>query len=172
MRPRRPPRPREAPRALLAAALLLLPGALAAADLTPQQQIESRLMCYCGCADLTVRVCTCGTADGMRQEIAERLARGEGAGQVVAAFVARHGEKILSAPTKEGFNLLAWATPFAVLLAAGAALVLVVRRWSAQGAGAGGPASGGPVAAGAPPLPSARESELRKRIEREIREER
>ena len=91
---------------------------------------------------------------------------------MVAAFVARHGEKILSAPTKEGFNLLAWATPFAVLLAAGATLVLVIRRWSAHGAGAGAPAPGDPVAAGAPPLSSARESELRKRIEREIREER
>src|SRR5437899_2294661 len=84
-------------------ALAVLMGARAPArpaDLTPQRQVESRLMCYCGCSDLTVRTCTCGTADGIRKEIGDRLERGESADAVVAAFVARHGEQIRSAPTK------------------------------------------------------------------------
>src|SRR2546425_3071980 len=116
---------------VVSAILLVVVGlrAPSAADRTPQQQVEGRLMCYCGCSDLTVRVCTCGTADTMRQEIADRLARGETTDQVVAAFVARYGAQIRSAPTKTGFDLVAWITPFAALILAGSALAVVVRRW-------------------------------------------
>src|SRR5439155_9666968 len=76
--------------ASLVPAAVLFPSRAHAADLTPQQQVEGRLMCYCGCSDLTVRVCTCGTADSIRQEIASRLGNGETPDQVVAAFVAQH----------------------------------------------------------------------------------
>jgi len=154
---------------LMAAGAALLAGRAAAADLSPQRQIESSLMCYCGCADLTVRVCTCGTAEGMRREIAAQLADGRSPEQVTAAFVARYGEKILSAPTLSGFNLVAWITPFAVLLVAGSGLVVVVRRWSARGAVLL-PATGG--APSSPPALSDRERDLMTRVEREIRESR
>ena len=56
----------------------------------------------------------------MKAEIAERLGRGEGKEQILAAFTARYGEKVLSAPTFRGFNWFAWVTPFAAVLAAGA----------------------------------------------------
>lgn len=150
------------------AALILSVGAIPAAELTPQQQVETRLMCYCGCADLTVRVCTCGTAEEIRRDIADRLAAGQTPDQVVAAYVARRGEQIRSAPTKAGFNLLAWITPFAALLGAGTALIFLVRRW--------GPRSGVPEAAGTrahpsePPPLTPEEHEILKRIERDIRE--
>src|SRR5438445_8902538 len=102
MRRRKAPGHRQRKRAARLAAVLLLaaPALLLSADLTPQQQIESRLMCYCGCSDLTVRTCTCGTAEGIRQEIGSRLVRGESPDQVVAAFIARYGAQIRSAPTK------------------------------------------------------------------------
>jgi len=119
---------------ILAGLLFACASPLAAADLSPQEQIEQNLMCYCGCSDLTVRVCTCGTAAAIKREIATRLADGESKEEVLAAFVARHGEQILSAPTKEGFNLLAWIMPFAVILTATTALVLVIRRWETRGA--------------------------------------
>jgi cytochrome c-type biogenesis protein CcmH len=161
----RPDPRRSAGGAALLLALLFPALQAVAADLTPQQQIESRLMCYCGCSDLTVRTCTCGTAEGIRGEIAERLGKGETADQVLAAFVAQYGEKILSAPTTRGFNLVAWVAPFAVILAAAAALVVVVRRWGrAAGAPETAPARAAP--------PSAAERALLERIEREIREER
>ena len=126
-------------------------------------------MCYCGCSDLTVRVCTCGTADTIRQEIARRLANGETPDQVVAAFVAEHGEQIRSAPTKSGFDLVAWVTPFLALLLAASALVLVVRRWGAARTPA--------VAAGAPPgedgrAATDRDRKALERVRRELRERR
>ena len=133
-------------------------------------------MCYCGCANLTVRACSCGTADQIRADIARRLDAGESAGQVVAAYVAQHGEKIRSAPTTEGFSLLAWTMPFILLFVAGAVLVLLVRRWKTAGlrplpAGAGGtgafPASG-PPGPGTPP--SEAERRILERVRREIDE--
>jgi cytochrome c-type biogenesis protein CcmH len=152
----------------LATALPLAPGT-PAAELTPQQQVEGRLMCYCGCSDLTVRVCTCGTADSIRQEIAGRLANGETADQVVAAFVAKHGEQIRSAPTTSGFDLVAWVTPFLVLLLAGSGLVVVVRRW-----GSLRPAGTAPGAASAETPRAATDAERKalERVRREIRERR
>jgi len=150
------------------AALLLAAEAILAADLTPQQQVETRLMCYCGCADLTVRVCTCGTADAIRGDISDRLAAGQTPDQIVAAYVERRGEQIRSAPTKSGFNLLAWITPFAVLLIAGTGLILLVRRWAPARRTSGGAGSAAGPAEG-PPLTS-EEREVLKRIEREIKE--
>ncbi len=123
-------------------------------------------MCYCGCSDLTVRVCTCGTADSIRQEIALQLASGKTPDQVVAAFVAEHGEQIRSAPTKTGFDLIAWVTPFVALFLAGFALVVVVRRW---GAARTPPSSaGGPPVENAPPTPLERKA--LERVRREMRE--
>ena len=148
------------PAALLCAALGGPPSR--AADLTPQRQVEGRLMCYCGCADLTVRLCTCGTADGIR---------GETPDQVVAAFVAQYGEQIRSAPSTSGFDLVAWVTPFAVLVAAGSALLFTLRRWEARGARPA-PSAAGQAAArqvDAAPLTEA-EREVMRRVEREIKE--
>ena len=138
-----------------------------AATPTPQQQIESRLMCYCGCSDLTVRACTCGTADAIRGEIATRLSGGETPDQVVAAFVERYGTQIRSAPTKAGFDLLAWITPFAVLILAGTALAMTVRRW---GLARTGPTAA-PASAGSTPAATPEERRALERVRREMREE-
>jgi len=146
-------------------------GTCSAAESTPQQQVEGRLMCYCGCSDLTVRVCTCGTADGIRQEITERLAGGQTADQVVAAFVAQFGEQIRSAPTTTGFDLVAWITPFALLILAGAALVVVVRRWGAAQTAADRLSSDRPAADDEHP-PAAGARRALERVRRELGEDR
>lgn len=156
-------------RFLIAIGLLFVFGSpAAAADRSPQEAIEEALMCYCGCADLTVRACTCGTADSIRQDIATRLANGDSEEAVLASFVARHGEKILSAPTREGFNLLAWIMPFAVLLAAATALVVVIRRWETRGAAAKAEARARPSTA--TDLSDEQRLTL-ERVEREMRED-
>ena len=154
---------------MLSLAPPLVVASVLAAEVTPQQEVEGRLMCYCGCSDLTVRVCTCGTADAIRAEIAGRLSDGESPGQVVASFVARHGAQIRSAPLKSGFDLVAWVTPFLVLFLAGTALVVVVRRW--------GSVRTSPAAPGAPPAmdlhaPTPEEERARERVRRELRERR
>jgi len=169
-----PPETLRIPRVVRALAFVgacaVLPGVAAAGSgPTPRQQVEERLMCYCGCADLTVRVCTCGTADAIRREIDARLENGETPDQVVAAYVSRHGAQIRSAPSKAGFELLAWITPFAAILLAGSALVIVVRRWGRR-APAGGTGDSRGASAPAPFLPE--DQKALERVRREMREER
>jgi cytochrome c-type biogenesis protein CcmH len=156
----------------LLGALVLLPTGAKAAVLTPQEQAEGQLMCYCGCSDLTVRTCNCGTAAKIKADIAQRLADGQTVDQVVAAYVAEHGEQMRSAPVAEGFNLLAWIMPFAAILAGALMVVALTRRWKMRAAADGPPtpdARGGP----APDLGNLDGDERRmlQRIEREIRED-
>jgi cytochrome c-type biogenesis protein CcmH/NrfF len=124
-----------------------------------------------------VRACSCGTADQIRADIARRLAGGESADQVVAAYVAQHGEKIRSAPTKEGFSLLAWTMPFILLFVAGAVLVLLIRRWKIAGlvplpAGAGSQTAArlATQAGGTAAPPSDADRRILERVRREIDE--
>ena len=144
--------------------------ALRAAELTPQEKVETRLMCYCGCSDLTVRTCSCGTAAEIKHDIAQRMASGQTGDEVEAAYVGKYGAQIRSAPTTRGFDLLAWVTPFLVILAGGGFIVHLIRRWRSQ------PLSD--AAAGRPSVPvfdsrrlSADDRGTLDRIEREIREE-
>ena len=50
------------------------------------------------------------------------------ADEVIAKYVANHGEQILIAPTATGFNLLAWIGPIIGLLLGLVVAVVVVRR--------------------------------------------
>ena len=45
------------------------------------------------------------------------------------SFVAKYGAVVLAAPSKEGFDLVAWIAPFAVFAAALLGTILLVRRW-------------------------------------------
>ena len=139
--------------------LALLVAAAPAIAAPTQQEIEEALTCPCGCG-LTVHSCNhlnCGSGEPMKREIAERLARGETRDQILAAFTARYGEKVLSSPTFRGFNWFAWLTPFAAVLTAAAGLVVVIRRRVRTTA-----------AAAAPAVPGSDTTALRARLQREL----
>ena len=149
--------------------ILLVTLALAAAASAkppPQQRdIEESLTCQCGCG-LTVHSCNhiqCGSGEPIKKEIAERLARGESKDQILAAFQAKFGEKVLSSPTMQGFNRLAWIMPFAVVLTAGAILAVVIQRRT-RGTPAGPPSPPAAGGSGTPPGDAA----LRARLDREL----
>jgi cytochrome c-type biogenesis protein CcmH len=50
----------------------------------------------------------------MRAEIRERLLKGESTDAIVASFVTRYGQQVLSAPTMKGFDITAWIMPFLI----------------------------------------------------------
>lgn len=52
---------------------------------------------------------------------------------ILATFRQKYGEKILSAPTTEGFNILAWITPFAAVGVGAILVILAVAGWSKAG---------------------------------------
>lgn len=157
-----------APPAVLATDAVLAADAAPAGAAVPDAReetavaIEERFMCHCGCTDLTVRVCNCGVAAEIKGDIRDRLAAGQSRAEVEAAYVARFGEQILSAPIRRGFNLMAWIMPFAAVLAAGAMVVVLVRRWGARPV----PAAASP---GAAPPPGADPASL-ERVDRAVRD--
>jgi cytochrome c-type biogenesis protein CcmH len=115
---------------LVCASLLLCATAVVAVPTT--QEVEEALTCQCGCG-LTVHSCNhlqCGFAVPVKQTIAEQVSQGKGKEEIIATFVARYGEKILSAPTTSGFNLAAWITPFLAIVVGGVLIGLVSLRWS------------------------------------------
>ena len=94
-------------------------------------RVADRLACQCGCL-FTVSMCNmanCGFKKPMVNDIEKRLEAGETPDAIVASFVAQYGELVLSAPTAEGFNLIAWIMPFAMILFAGAGIGLILKRW-------------------------------------------
>jgi cytochrome c-type biogenesis protein CcmH len=108
--------------------------------------IESRLKCTCGC-NLDVYTCrttdfTCGVSPAMHREVVGMVEQGLTAEQVIEAFVAQHGETVLMAPKKEGFNLTAYVLPSVAILAVGSliAWTLVRRARASASAPAEGPA--------------------------------
>src|SRR5262245_42801351 len=62
------------------------------------------ILCDCGCHPQAVHDCACGRAAEMRGEIAASIRNGKSGEEVIAAFVAQHGEQIRVAPTAAGFN--------------------------------------------------------------------
>ena len=137
------------------------------------QEIAEALTCQCGCG-LTVANCNhpnCSFSVPTRERIDAMLAHGKGRAEIIGYFRKQYGEKILSAPTTQGFNLLAWTMPFIALLAGGAMIVLVMGRWRTRGAGASdssdvpAPRSSGQSNAAAQFDPA-----LRERLERELKE--
>jgi cytochrome c-type biogenesis protein CcmH len=105
------------------------PVALASYDEAEYLKAAERVLCDCGCHPQSVAACACGRAAELRDEMRAMVAGGMSGDEVIASYVAKHGEKILIAPDAEGFNLLAWLGPLAMLLLGAVAVVFLVRRW-------------------------------------------
>jgi cytochrome c-type biogenesis protein CcmH len=115
---------------LLLVAVVSSPAAALAYDEAEYLKAAERVLCDCGCHPQSVAACACGRAAELRDEMRAMVAGGMTGDEVIASYVAKHGEKILIAPDAEGFNLVAWLGPLAMLLVGIVAIVLLVRRWS------------------------------------------
>ncbi len=126
--------------------------------------LNHRLMCTCGCAQLVGECNHVGCPDS-GQELAELradIATGMTDQQIFSQFVAKYGATVLAAPSTQGFNLVAWIAPFAVFGAALLGTILLIRRWAGLSA-----AKAVADAANAPPPGDPADSERRERIRRE-----
>ncbi len=94
--------------------------------------VEHRLQCTCGC---TLDIYTCRTTDftctyspELHKEVLALQDQGKTADEIVAAFVAKYGEKILMAPKPEGFNLAGYVVPGTAILVVGSLMFLLLKR--------------------------------------------
>ena len=96
--------------------------------------LENALMCKCDdkCGKVMIN-CTCSTSDKTRADFRKKLESGLTVEQVIQIYVDKYGETVLSAPTKTGFNLTAWLTPFAALVGGGLGIRKIAQAWLNKG---------------------------------------
>ena len=89
-------------------------------------------MCTCGCAEILGECNHVGCSNSTEELALLRagIAAGKSDKEILDSFVAKYGAVVLAAPSKEGFDLVAWIAPFAVFAAALLGTILLVRRWS------------------------------------------
>ena len=87
------------------------------------------LLCDCGCNPQSIKDCACRRAEELRVSLAADAVAGKTGDQIVAAYVAKNGPKILVAPPASGFNLIAWTGPAIGVVVATLLIALMLRRW-------------------------------------------
>ena len=150
----------------LVAALVVF-AALAAPQATPldpaleaeARQIETEVIAPC-CWSQQVSVHQSPAADQMRADIRTMLAGGRSHDQVLEAFVAQYGERILAMPPARGYKLSLYVLPVVLLVVSAFALGLLVKRMAGRGALA-------PVAG---PAASDADDQYRDRLTEELRD--
>jgi cytochrome c-type biogenesis protein CcmH len=112
------------------------PNATASMTDAQRDELEHQLHCQCGC-NLDVYTCrttdfACSVSPAMHADVMGLVSGGHSAQEILAAFRAIYGEKVLMAPGKSGFNLVGYTMPF-VALGAGAIIVsALLRRWKSR----------------------------------------
>lgn len=117
--------------ALLAALVTALgmAGTAAASETHPTlAELEKELICPT--CHTTLELSNSPIADRMRTFIRARIAAGDTKSEIKSKLVAQFGESVLAAPSKRGFNLLAWLLPLAGIVAAGVVIGFLAHRWS------------------------------------------
>lgn len=94
--------------------------------------ISSNLICPCGCGKM-LDVCEMESAREMRMLIEEMIDEGQDKDQIINYFVGQYGEKVLAAPSKKGFNLIAWVAPFIVIGLGAGIIWLAIAKWALRG---------------------------------------
>ena len=89
--------------------------------------ISAHLRCLV-CQNQSIDDSDAPLAKDLRTLVREQLVQGKTDPEIMEFVVARYGEFVLLKPRLTAGTILLWATPFAVLLVAGAALLLRRRR--------------------------------------------
>jgi cytochrome c-type biogenesis protein CcmH len=113
--------------AWVAVTWLFAPAALALVV----SDVAKEFICNCGCNNL-LPDCNMECGDQLRGVIAAKIKDGWDKPRIMDLLVRNYGEKLLAAPTKSGFNLTAWITPFAAILIGGGMISLTVGEWVAR----------------------------------------
>jgi cytochrome c-type biogenesis protein CcmH len=93
-----------------------------------------RLMCACGCRQILLE-CNhvgCSYSDRMRTELVAAVDRGDNDDLTLQSFVQKYGPTVLAAPTRTGFDRVAWIAPYAALVLGLGLVTLIVRAWRSR----------------------------------------
>ncbi len=118
--------------ALLCLAIMVLLGA--GDESARFNDLGHRMMCACGCNQILLE-CNhvgCAYSDRMRAELVAAVDRGDSDDLTLQGFVQKYGPTVLAAPTKSGFNRVAWITPYVALLLGIGMVSFIVRAWRSR----------------------------------------
>jgi len=120
---------RRVPAVLLLAvvAALAFPAAAQACNGWSEPDMETQLMCPT--CHQVLAYSQSSIADEIRSRLHTWCSAGWTSGRVKDRLIAQFGNEILASPPKQGFDLLAWVIPGAVLLGGGGAAVALTLRW-------------------------------------------
>jgi cytochrome c-type biogenesis protein CcmH len=117
--------------AVALAALALAAPAAASEQHPTLAELEGQLMCPI-CAGETLAQSDSPPAQRIKAEIQQQIAAGETRSEIKRRLVAEWGTRILAAPPRHGFDLLAWLLPIVGVLAGAAVIGALAWRWSRQ----------------------------------------
>jgi len=94
------------------------------------KDLEFEVMCMCpdNCGKVLGN-CSCKYSDGYRIGLLDQIKAGMNKDEILDSWIDKYGEKGLSIPTKEGFNITAWVMPFFALFSALGFMFFIVRKW-------------------------------------------
>ncbi len=134
-------------------------------------EVGSQLKCPI-CQNESVADSPSSLAQQMRMVIRQQLQEGKSEQEVVQYFESSYGEKIINTPPWQGFYLLVWLVPIALLLSGVVLVWLTLRDWSSQTVPATSTTTA--IASAGDAAPDEDDDELapyRRQLERELAEE-
>ena len=93
--------------------------------------IGHNLMCACGCGQILLECnhVSCPSSGPMIGELRQQISLGGPEDGILNWFAAKYGAMVLAAPTRGGFDRVAWVMPFAVFFMATIGTAVLVRVW-------------------------------------------
>jgi cytochrome c-type biogenesis protein CcmH len=117
--------------AVVLAALALAAPAAASEQHPTLAELEGQLMCPI-CEGETLAQSDSPPAQRIKAEIQQRIAAGDTRSEIKRRLVSEWGTRILAAPPRHGFDLLAWLLPIVGVLGGAAVIGGLAWRWSRQ----------------------------------------
>jgi cytochrome c-type biogenesis protein CcmH len=115
--------------ALVIAALVLAAPALGSERHPTLTELEGQLMCPI-CEGETLAQSDAPAAQRIKAYIQQRIAAGDTRSEIKRKLVDQWGKRILAAPPRHGFDLLAWALPLVGLIGGAGLLGFLAWRWT------------------------------------------
>jgi len=91
--------------------------------------VSKEFICNCGCGKL-LSECEMECGKTLRKAISAKIEEGLTKDRIIEYMMDTYGETLLAAPTKKGFNLTAWTTPFLAIFLGGFLIALILIRWT------------------------------------------
>ena len=104
---------------------------LGASDESRLDRVGHGMMCVCGCNQILVECNHVGCPDSARMimELRNQISQGASDGAIQNWFVAKYGAIVLAAPSRGGFDDVAWIVPYATFILATLGVALLIRFW-------------------------------------------